>query len=147
MSSNGGFTLIETAVATLISVALVVAIGVLGNNLIRQRANADSNSAATNLAQLRMEKLLALPVDDTLLTAGTHGPPGAGGSPCVSPPCRVDETEATTLVGPYLISWVIEDDTPWTPAGAPKSKKITVTVSHVTNPFVRCQLETYRKVS
>src|ERR1041384_6473303 len=60
-SSRSGFTLIETAVAGLVGLILVLALGLLGKNLVRQRISADSNSAAIDLAEEVMEKLKANP--------------------------------------------------------------------------------------
>jgi type II secretory pathway pseudopilin PulG len=135
MRREAGFTLIETAVAVLIAVSVVVGVGLLGENLVRQRAIADANSAATSIAEKKMEGLLADPTQNPTgaacpaadLCAGTHGP------------ATVDETLQPALVG-YTLQWVVTDNVPYSGA-----KKLEVTVTRP--PNVRCYLVTYAKVS
>lgn len=146
MFSERGFTLIEVAAAALIGVVLVLGVGLLSENLVRRRASSDSISAAVALAERQMEQLLAKqsPGTSADLTAGSHGP----GASCVSPPCKLDETGTATLNGPYLMQWdVIDSSSSGTPLVDPdaSTKKITITVSHVTNPFTRATLQTYYK--
>jgi prepilin-type N-terminal cleavage/methylation domain-containing protein len=123
MYRDHGFTLIETLVALVVGVALVVTIGVLGGNLIRHRANADSNSAAMSLAQMKLEQLRAL--DDP--AAGTDSE-------------TVDEN-GTPGLGPYQIQWTVTDNVPAIPDTV--SKHIKVTVSHDYNRFAAAEIETY----
>jgi Tfp pilus assembly protein PilE len=146
MYSERGFTLIEVAVGALIGVMVVVSIGVLTQNLVHQRTSADSNSAAMTIAEGTLEQLEALqnPTTSASLTVGAHGP-------CVAPPCLVDVTGASSLNGPYRLQWVVVDNTnsSTSPLVSPSnnSKQITVTVTHVSNPYVRANLVTYYKVS
>jgi len=65
MYRDHGFTLIETLVALVVGVALVVTIGVLGGNLIRHRANADSNSAAMSFARSTIRRPGRIPRPST----------------------------------------------------------------------------------
>jgi hypothetical protein len=141
-----GFSLIEVAVSGLVGVVLVLGIGLLTENVVHQRASVDSVSASATLAERQMEQLLSkqYPATDADLTAGTHGP----GS-CASPPCKVDQTGAPSLNGPYLMQWVVVNNssTGTSPLVDPtaSSKKITVTVTHVSNPFALATLQTYYK--
>jgi type II secretory pathway pseudopilin PulG len=136
MSSRAGFTLVETLVAGLVGVALIVSLGVLVGSLVRHRANADSNSAATNLAQMEMERLRSVPNPDTnpLLAPGTYGW------------YSVTETNLSAPGGPYQIRWIIEDNVPALPDQM-LSKQITVNVRHVNNPYVTSELVTYYQVA
>ena len=135
-----GFTLIEVVVAVAVGLTTVMGVGLLSENLIRRRVAADSESAAAGLAELEMEKLLALANPSTAsdLTAGTHGPSNVG----------VDGT--STLNGPYVLQWIVVDNaTSGTqlidPNTASVSKTITVQVTHVSNSYVRASLQTYYK--
>jgi Tfp pilus assembly protein PilV len=128
-----GFTLVETLIATLIAVALVVGIGLLDGSLVRQRNAARANSVVADLAERKMEyfKALPSPATNAALTAGTYGP------------YSIDETGQSAVGAPYSWTWTIADQTgAW--AG---SKKITVTVNHQTETNVRCVLVTYLKTS
>lgn len=146
MCSERGFTLIEVAVAGLVGIVLVLAVGILTQNQVHQRTSADSNSAALSIAEQTLEHLEALPNPATAagLTAGTHGP-------CGSPPCLVDATGASSLNGPYLLQWTVVDNTSaaTSPLVSPtnNSKQITVTLTHASNPYVRANLVTYYKTS
>jgi prepilin-type N-terminal cleavage/methylation domain-containing protein len=146
MFSDRGFTLIETLVAGTIGTILVLALGLLGEDLSRRRISADSSSAATTIAEHTMEQLLAVstPATDSRLSAGLHGP-------CASPPCLVGPAGGTasssvTLNGPFRLQWNVADNTP-TSTGLvdpdSSTKKITVTVTHVTNRYARAELQTY----
>jgi hypothetical protein len=141
-----GFTLIEVGVAALVGLVLVLGVGLLTENLVHRRASVDSISASLTLAERQMEQLLSkqYPASDAELTAGTHGP----GS-CVSPPCKVDHTGAPSLNGPYLMQWVVVDNSGATnsPLVDPtmSTKKITVTVTHVNDPSALATLQTYYK--
>lgn len=135
-SSVHGFSLIEVLVGMLIGVGLVVAVGVLGGSLVRHRANADSLSAACNIAERQIERLRSLddPSSNALLADGRH--PSSGTLLCDETGLDVDGVG--NLAGPYEIFWEVDDDQPQT-----GSKEITVTVTHANNDFVECQLETY----
>jgi len=147
MSSDRGFTLIEVLVAMVIGASMVLAVGLSSETLVRRRSANASISAATSLAERQMEQLLAKqsPASDADLTAGIHGP-----NPCASPPCKIDETGAATLNGPYLMQWTVVDNS--NSSGKPlldpsgSTKQITTTVTHVTNPYARATLVTYYKV-
>ena len=140
-SREAGFLLIEVVVATLIAVVVVIAIGLLSENLARRRASADSLSAAVSLAEGQMEQLFALPSPATnfSLTAGNHGP-------CGTPPCPVDVSGVSNSSGPYLLQWsVIDNSSSGTPLvdSTASSKKLTVTVSHQSDPYANVNLQTY----
>ncbi len=146
---NNGFTFVETLVATLIAVVMIVGVANLGERMIHQRVSADSNSGAVSLAEEQMEKLLALssPSTNSSLTSGTHGP-------CGSPPCSVDSSGASNASGPYKIQWVVSNSRTSAPAPlvtptlvSSVVKKITVTVTHLRNPSVGASVVTYYKVS
>ena len=138
-SREAGFLLIEVVVATLIAVVVVIAIGLLSENLARRRASADSLSAAVSLAEGQMEQLLALPNPAANLPAGAHGP-------CGTPPCPVDVSGVSNPSGPYLLQWIVIDNsssgTPLVDSTA-SSKKLTVTVSHQSDPYANVNLQTY----
>ena len=138
-SREAGFLLIEVVVATLIAVVVVIAIGLLSENLARRRASADSLSAAVSLAEGQMEQLLALPNPAINLLAGAHGP-------CGTPPCPVDVSGVSNPSGPYLLQWIVIDNsssgTPLVDSTA-SSKKLTVTVSHQSDPYANVNLQTY----
>jgi prepilin-type N-terminal cleavage/methylation domain-containing protein len=125
MSTDSGFTLVETLVAALIGAILVVSIGVLGGTLLRHRANADSISAATSVAEAEIERLRALgePPDGTV---GWNGVNEAG------------EPD----FGPYEMQTVVEDDQPPLDPDA-LSKRLTVRVRHQNNPLVSAEVTTY----
>ena len=131
MCNRDGFTLIEVVVAMLIGLLLVLPIGLLASNLSHQRASTNELSAVTNLAEQQMERLLALqnPFTNPGLSAGAYGP------------LAIDATGEPSVGGPYLRSWTILDNVPYT-----DSKKITVTVSHTNNAYAHCSLATYYKV-
>ncbi len=131
MCNKTGFTLIEVLVAMVVGLLLVLPIGLLSESLTRQRINSDETSAVTSLAEQQMERLLALqnPSTDPNLSAGTHGP------------YFIDATGTPSVGGPYQRSWVVIDNFPYT-----KSRKITVTVTHVNNAHAHCELVTYYKV-
>jgi type II secretory pathway pseudopilin PulG len=157
VSSNKGFSLIETLAALLIGVAIVVGLGGLTERLLHHRVTTDSNSAAMSLAERQMEALLADPIanptggqcpsanlcGDTLANGGrTHGP------------TSVNENLAASASGPYRVQWVVIDADSTNPSplvlavGATSLvKKITVTVSHLRNPQVSATLVRYYKVS
>ena len=143
LSPQHGFSLVEAATATLVGLQLVLGIGLLSQRLIHKRVSADSRSAALSLAEREMEQILALPNPDTnaSLTAGTHGP-------CGSPPCLVAVDGSSTLNGPYLLQWTVVDNgasgTPLVDSTA-SSKKITVSLTHVTDANARATLQTYYK--
>lgn len=159
MSSKKGFTLIETLVALVIGVAVVLGIGALGERLVHHRVTTDSNSAAMSLAERQMEVLLADPIanptgaqcpaanlcGDTPANGGrTHGP------------TSVDENLTPSGSGPYSVRWVVVDANSTSPTTSPLVlaagasslvKKITVTVTHLRNPQVGATLVRYYKVS
>jgi Tfp pilus assembly protein PilV len=153
MSSRGGFTLIEAVVAVLIGALLVVAMGGLSERLIHHRTTADSNSAAMSLAERQMETLLGNPtanptscptVDSFALCAGTHTA------------VTVNAQGATSASGPYRVQWVVTDATnaQTSPLVTPdpslvtiKVKRITVTVTHLSNGLVNATLVRYYKAS
>jgi len=149
MCSERGFTLLEVLIAALIGLVLVLGVGLLGESLERRRASTDSSSAAMTLAERQMEQLLALasPASASNLTAGTHGP----GTPCTSPPCKITATgDTNTLTGPYLMQWTVVDNAASgtaliDPTSPSSTKKITVLVTHVSNPFIHATLQTYYK--
>ena len=153
MYNNRAFTLIETLIALVIGVAVVLGIGGLGERLVHHRVTADSNSAAMSLAERQMEVLLAdLNPDPTTaqcpaakLCSGTHGP------------SNVDIDLAASTSGPYSVQWTVVDSTttstsPFvlaTTGGAAQKavKKITMTVSHLRNPYVNATVVRYYKVT
>jgi type II secretory pathway pseudopilin PulG len=140
-SREAGFSLIEVVVALLIAVVVVIAVGLLSENLARRRASADSLSAAVSLAEGQMEQLFALPNPAThaSLTAGAHGP-------CGTPPCPVGVNGVSNASGPYLLQWtVIDNSSSGTPLvdSTASSKKLTVTVSHQSDPYANVNLQTY----
>jgi Tfp pilus assembly protein PilV len=143
LSSQHGFSLVEAATATLVGLQLVLGIGLLSQSLTHKRVSADARSAAVSLAERKMEQILALPNPSTnaSLSAGTQGP-------CASPPCLVGVDGSSTLNGPYLLQWTVVDNgvtgTPLVDSTA-SSKKITVSLTHVTDANARATLQTYYK--
>ena len=131
MSNEAGFTLIETVVAAVVGVILVLAVGLLGGSIVHQRTSADSTSAALSLAEWQLEQLRALPSPQTAaaLTAGTHGPTSVSASGISG--------------GPFRITYVVIDGM----SGISNLKDISVTVSHATNPMINAQLHTYYDVN
>jgi Tfp pilus assembly protein PilV len=136
MWNDRGFTLVEVVVGGLVGAVLVVAIGLLGQNLVHQRTSADSESAAISLAERALERLKSPGAN---LTAGSYGPYLSNGG------------GATTLNGPFSMQWSIIDNTSssTSPLVSPTldSKRLTVTVTHVSNPHVRASFTTYHKAS
>jgi len=143
MCNERGFTLVEVLVAASIGLVMVLGLGMLQESLVRRRAATSAINGATSLAEQQLEQLLADPNPETSasLTAGLHGPNG-----CASPPCKVDETGASTINGPFRMQWtVIDDDNSGTkPLYDPSSssKQITVNVTHVSDPYARATLVT-----
>jgi prepilin-type N-terminal cleavage/methylation domain-containing protein len=156
MSTDRGFTLIETLVAVLIGTLLVIFAGILGGNLIRHRANADSSSAATSIAQQALELIRAEPVLDPDATAcsvpvcASAWPDEINRCPrlCarVYGPFPVNEHGTPAIGGPYQLSWVVTDGQPVALSDV-DSKRVVVEVSHENNPLVRSRLQTYLQVS
>ncbi len=153
MSNNRGFTLIEVMIALVIGLTVVLSTGALGERLTHHRVTTDSNSAAMSLAEQQMEVLLADPTPNPAaaqcpsakLCSGTHGP------------TSMDVNLVTSTAGPYSVQWTIVDasttsTSPFvlaaTGGSAQKAvKKITVLVSHLTNPQVNATLVRYYKVT
>src|SRR2546423_708085 len=113
------------------SLTVIVAIGVLGENVSHQRVVNDGNSAAASLAEQKLEQLRALSASDAALTAGAHGD-GAGGSG------YIDDAGEASVTGPYRRTWAIADGVPIT-----NSKRVTVTVTHLSDARVHADLTTY----
>jgi prepilin-type N-terminal cleavage/methylation domain-containing protein len=125
MSCRRGFSLIETMVALLVATLIVLSTGLLGTRMFHRRSSSASLSAATSIAQKRIEELRI----ETLANKTEN--------------LLVDETGTTAIGGPYSRTLRVEDG----PAVGTKSmKRVTVTVQHVTNPEVRVQLVTYFRV-
>lgn len=145
MSSKQGFALIETVIAVVIGVAIVIGVGALGERLLHHRVTTDSNSAAMSLAEQQME---VLPADTspnpTTIQCGGASPP----KPCPGThgPTNVDVNLAASASGPYEVPWTVVDSTTTstsplvlatTGGQAQKAvKKITVTVSHLKDQSV-----------
>jgi Tfp pilus assembly protein PilV len=136
---HSGFTLIEVAVAGVIGVILVLAVGKLGLNATHQRVSSDSISAAVSLAEQRLEKLKALPspatASDLTVAGNTHADP--------SNPIKEDGTAG----GKYNVTWTVTDSGAGAFYPAPGVKKIVINVQHANNPMVNVTLATYYKVS
>jgi type II secretory pathway pseudopilin PulG len=154
--SKKGFTLVETLVALVIGVAVVLGIGALGERLVHHRVTTDSNSAAMSLAERQMEVLLADPISNP---AAAQCPAAnlCGGAPptgLTHGPTSVNENLAPSGSGPYSVRWTIingstASTSPLVLAAGASSlvKKITVTVTHLRNPQVSATLVRYYKVS
>jgi len=124
---QAGFGVIEALVATVIAVCIVVAIGLVSENLARRRASSDVLSAAVDLGERQMERLFALPNPATNadLTAGVHGPVSSG---------------------PFQLQWTVTDNSAsGTPLvdGSLCSKKLVVTVTHNSDRYANVNLQTY----
>lgn len=158
LSSNRGFTLIEALVAIVIGVAVVVGIGALSERLVHHRVTTDSNSAAIDLAERQMETLLADPIPNPTAsqcpTANLCG--GAPPNGLTKGPTNVNESLVGSASGPYRVQWTVIDanstdqtTSPLVLAAGSTSlvKKITVTVTHVNNPYVNATVVRYYKVS
>ena len=130
-NSRAGFTLIETAVALVIALGVIGALGLLGEHLTRQRADNEGNATATALATRKMEELLAVqnPTADARLN-----PPGTYSQ-------TVDETGSPSVGGPYAITWTVADNVPI--AG---SKRIQVVATIMGKANVQSQLVTYLRL-
>ena len=114
MFSNGGFTLIEVLVGAVIGALLVVAVGVLGQNVVHQRISADSNSAAMSIAEKKVEGFIySAPVQGT----------------------------TTENVGPGGLFHAISEITDDKPMDG--MKKVHVSVTHNNNPYVNAEIYTY----
>ncbi len=146
MFNERGFTLIEVLVAGAIGLVMVLGLGILQESLVRRRAATGAISTATALAERQLEQLLASPDPTTAadLTAGLHGPNG-----CASPPCKIDETGAATINGPFKMQWTVidDDETGTKPLFDPSrsTKQITVNVTHMSDPYARATLVTRTK--
>lgn len=129
---HGGFTLVEVLVAALVGLLVLAAGGQLGLNIFHQRASYDSISAATSLAERQFELLrdIQSPSSDSNFTTGSHT--------ATNSPMKQDGTSG----GPYNVTWTVVDNTPMTGV-----KKITVNVTHTSDPSVNVQLITYYKTS
>ena len=95
-----GFTLIEVLIAMAIFSIGILAVGTLQITSTNSNASARIHTEEYTWVVDQIERLTALPYDDTDLTTGDH----------------------SDVRGPYNISWTVVDDTPV--AGA---KRITVT--------------------
>lgn len=104
IQSPQGFTLLEVTIA--VSILAVGLLGVAGMQVaaIRATAGAYRTTEATERAQDRMELLLSLPYDDSLLSEGPH--------------------EDTSFSPEYTVTWEVTENKPMH-----GMKKITVTVS------------------
>ena len=69
-SSEGGFTLIEVAVASVISMTGLVFLATLFTLAISQNKHVKQATSSVTFAQEKMEKLSAIPNDDNRLTIG-----------------------------------------------------------------------------
>ena len=122
-----GFTIIEVLIAM-----GIFSIGILGVAAM-QIASVKGNAAAqgvTDIAVLaadRLEKLMVLPYNDNLISAGQHSV-GAGNLTLITDGIdnnfdgQIDEPGET---GPMTIQWTVTDDTP-----VRNSKTVAVTVQH-----------------
>ena len=70
--SNSGFTLIEILIAIAIFAIGILAVSAMQISSVKGNAIARGVTEKASLAADRMEKLLALPYDDPLLSAGEH---------------------------------------------------------------------------
>ncbi|HWX40123.1 MAG TPA: prepilin-type N-terminal cleavage/methylation domain-containing protein, partial [Blastocatellia bacterium] len=69
-SNQGGFTLIEVAVASVISMTGLVFLATLFTLAIAQNKHVKQSTSSVTFAQEKMEKLSAIPNDDNRLTIG-----------------------------------------------------------------------------
>ena len=154
MFSNRGFSLIEAVVAIVITALTIVAVGGLGERLLHHRVTADSNSAAMSLAERQLETLLGNPIpnpspcptaDTSPLCAGAHTAINLNASGGASGPTyRVQWTvvdSSTSQTSPLVLPVLPP------PAVTAKTKKITVTVTHLNNPLVNATLVRFYNVS
>jgi prepilin-type N-terminal cleavage/methylation domain-containing protein len=132
VSSSKGFTLIETLVALVIGVALILGIGALGERLFHHRTTTNSNSAAMSIAEQQMEQLLA---------DQTRNPTGGQ-----CPAAKLCSGTHNSTSGLFNVQWIVVDassagtsplilSTGTNPAVV-TVKQLTVTVRHSTNPQV-----------
>lgn len=135
-SRSRGFSLIETLVAMLVALTVVSAVGLMGMRLTHRRSSSASLSAATSIAEKAIESLRPLTVPPTVVLAnGTTTN-------------LVDETGTTAVGGPYSRTVTIADGPTMTVGGSSRAlKRVTVVVTHVTNPEVSVRLETYFRVT
>ena len=131
MSSERGFSLIETLVAILVAALIVISAGLLGTRTFHRRTTSTSLSAATALATQRVEELRPLRVPWTSLANGTTT-------------TLVDGSGSASIGGPYSRTTIVSDGPI---IGTAALKRVTVTVQHVTNADVRVTLTTYFRVS
>lgn len=110
----------------LVATLIVLSTGLLGTRMFHRRSSSASLSAATSIAQKRIEELRLETLADTTEER------------------LVDESGTTTIGGPYRRRLVVADG----PIVGTKSlKRVTVTVQHETNPEVRVELVTYFRVT
>jgi type II secretory pathway pseudopilin PulG len=165
MYRDGGFTLIEVAVAAVVGILLVLGIGLLGGNVFHQRISADSNSAAMSLAERHLERLLANSVANPTSTQCATVPANCQPHSCTQALCGSTSfssgtpgllhgptntsADGSTPVGaPFEIRyWVHDCGSASSICKVPSLKRITVEVDHTNNPQINARLETYYAVN
>ena len=150
MCSERGLSMIETLVAMFMTVAIVAGVGILGERTIHHRVTSTANAAAMSLAEQKLEQLRADPIRNPTTTQCAASPQpalcgdtGSGAGLDHSDGPLLDDGTAGTISG-FSRHWRV-----WDPSNGQlnRVKRVRVTVTHLSNPLVNVQLDTYIRVS